>query len=163
MGIPVPVSPKEAQIIECIRIGLKPRDIWERLSTSRGTLYLAIDRLKYQKLIIQSEYACYRVLEPVEYEIISDPYKLGRMRRSKTFDIRMAETLQPQFKKIVTAEIKHEIRRCLEENREMKRKQLARQIGLPRYLLNQTVISMGLEQKDTWKEGDDDAADLQSM
>lgn len=141
----VKISERESQIIELLRIGEKPHRISVKLNKPIGSLYATLNRLIYLGFVKKLGYVTYVPL--IENYEISDENTLKRMRYEKlsysTFD-----TIHPVFPVEVTPSIRSEIEKYYIQHRNQRiiRSELVKALGIPRYLLNVEVISMGLEQ-----------------
>lgn len=132
------VSPTEAQIIDCLLQGLMPKQIQSRLGIHRLVYHRSLQRLLEMEIIIKIRRGKFQVNR--RYEIGSES-EIQRLRSK----FNPPTAIHPVFKVEVTPEIRRKIRIHYEHNDRIIRSQLAKSLGIPRYLLNLEVINMGLD------------------
>lgn len=137
------VSEKEATIVELLRQGLKPSEINNRLNGNLGTLYADLNRLSSLKIIKRTGMAQFIPLaDSLE---ITDSAALYKLRYGRP--VELETNIHPYFKVEITPSIRNEIEKYYIRHKggRIDRSVLVKALGIPRYLLNVEVMSMGLE------------------
>ena len=139
--VPMKVSPIEARLIALLDKGYKPVDIQTKMEIHRSVYHQILGRLVSLNILTKIKLGQYKLNEP--YEVIFD---LKELIRSRSEGIVVNLPVHPVFNVTVTREMKLKIAHYYEHNIEISRYALCKQLGLPKYLLNMTVMEMGLEQ-----------------
>lgn len=140
------VSERELAILNCLMKNQRPHEVSARTGEDIGTLYAILRRMIYLCIIEKTGVSSYKVLE-TNFEVV-DETALHRIRFSKKVDP-VIDHIHPVFPIEVTDAIRNRIEDYYTRNKHqfIHRSQLADQLGIRKYQLNQEVMNMGLEQK----------------
>lgn len=138
------VSPSEAMLIDYLLQGWNAADIQKFMILPQASYYDAIRKLIQLHILIKVRPGRYELTEP--YEIIKNHEELMKFRHALKY---VTFPIHPAFKIAVTQDMKRRIASHYEQSNAglISRRVLAKELGLPRYLINMTVIELGLEQK----------------
>mgnify|MGYP000675110967 CR=1 FL=1 len=144
------VSPNEAKLIDMLLKGVKPLKIQENPNMHRGIYYAMLRKLVELGILEKIKLGQYRLVDP-PYEIVYNSKELARHRDLRRMSISFP--LHPQFKVQVTGTMIQRITSYYESSDgEINRKALAKELGIPKYMLNMEVLNLGLGQKERAEE-----------